>query len=182
LRTRWIATCVAAVALGCVPAADDDGETGNDSGADPSTVTDPDSSSGTTPTTADDSGSSGDVPLVTFNQIQPILDANCIMGVAGQACHTMGGSWATTLYTPDVAYETMLEGDPLQSLLPYITPDSLDDSYLWHKINGTHGPPIGSGLQMPSIDTSVMPAEDPGPLAAGDIELFRNWILSGAPM
>jgi hypothetical protein len=189
-RARWIAACVVVsafgLALGCVPEANDDGETGND----PTTLTDTDPSTGTgtmtmtmtgDPTSADDS-SSGPLPEVTFNaDIMPIMEENCVMGVAGQSCHAMGGSWATTIYTADVAYMTLLEGDPLQSLFPYISPGDLEMSYVWHKINNTQAPPVGTGLPMPSIDTSTMPPTDPGPLPAEDIEMFRLWILQGAP-
>ena len=182
-RTGWIAACAAVsalgLALGCVPAADDDdSETGND----PTTETDPTATGSMSMTTDPDSGSDGPLPDVSFNaDIQPILTANCVMGVAGQACHTMGGSWATTIFTADMAYETMMEGDPLQSLFPYISPNDLEMSYVWHKINNTQAPPVGTGLPMPSIDTSTDPPTDPGPLSADEIELFRVWILQGAP-
>jgi len=186
-RTGWIAASVAAVlALGCVPEADGDDDTTE---TDPTTVTvtatESATDTGTATATATDptaDSSSGDLPPVSFNaDIQPILDENCVMGVAGQACHIMGGSWATTIFTPDVAYMTMLEGDPLQSLFPYIAPNDLEMSYVWHKINNTQAPPVGTGLPMPSIDTSTDPPTDPGLLPAEDIETFRAWILQGAP-
>ena len=188
-RTGWMAACatvsVLGLALGCVPEANDDGETGNDpttNDTDPTTGVDTGTMTMTTDPTVDDSGSSGPLPEVSFNaDIQPILDENCVMGVAGQACHVMGGSWATTIFTPDVAYDTMINGNPLQSLFPYITPMNLEESYVWHKINNTQAPPVGTGLPMPSIDTSTDPPTDPGLLPAEQIELFRAWILQGAP-
>jgi hypothetical protein len=176
------------LALGCVPAADEGEETGNDPTTATITATGSATETGSGSVSADatdasaESGTTEPLPDVSFNaDIQPILDENCVTGVAGQACHTMGGSWATTIFTPDVAYQTMLEGDPLQSLFPYIAPNDPEMSYVWHKINNTQAPPVGTGLPMPSIDTSVEPAMDPGPLPAEDIETFRVWILQGAP-
>src|SRR5262245_45569748 len=110
-----IAAMAAVLALGCVPAADTDDE-GNDSGVDDTMST---MTMTSAPTGTDDSATgmmdeSGTLPMnVSFaTDIQPILDENCVVGVAGQACHQTGGSWFPTIYTADMSYMTLLEGNP----------------------------------------------------------------------
>jgi hypothetical protein len=52
-----------------------------------------------------------------------------------------------------------------------VKPGSLNESYLWHKINGTQAEVHGSGQIMP-----------PGvPLRADELDLFGRWIAAGAP-
>ncbi|HMJ12413.1 MAG TPA: hypothetical protein VK524_13405 [Polyangiaceae bacterium] len=52
-----------------------------------------------------------------------------------------------------------------------VKPGSLNESYLWHKINGTQSEVHGSGQIMP-----------PGvPLRADELDLFGRWIAAGAP-
>lgn len=171
---RCIAALVASIAFGCVPAADDDGETGNDDGSTMMTT-----ASTTATTSADDS--TGEVPMVDYNsEVQPIFDENCVEGIAGTACHQPGGTWATNDLTPANSYDNLLNADPLESLQPFVEPGDPDQSYLWHKINATwSGPPAnGSCCDMPLVDG--MPAMDPGPLSEADKTTIRNWILGGA--
>jgi cytochrome c5 len=52
----------------------------------------------------------------------------------------------------------------------YVTPNDLENSYLWHKINDTADAAGGSGSVMPST----------GALAATDITIIEEWIMSGA--
>lgn len=52
----------------------------------------------------------------------------------------------------------------------YVTPNDLENSYLWHKINDTAASAGGSGSVMPST----------GALAATDITIIEEWIMSGA--
>ena len=52
-----------------------------------------------------------------------------------------------------------------------VKPGSLNESYLWHKINGTQAEVHGTGQIMP-----------PGvPLRPDELELFGRWIAAGAP-
>ena len=177
---RWIAAAAAVLALGCVPAADTNDD-GNDSGVDDTmlTMTAGSDSSSTDPTAAD--GSTGTLPMdVSFSsQIQPILDANCVEGIAGQACHQTGGSWFPTIFTPDMSYATLLEGDPSQSVLPYVTPMDIENSYIWRKLTNTITG-VGRGLPMPSVDTSVSPPEEAPPLPQAEMDLIHAWINEGA--
>lgn len=52
----------------------------------------------------------------------------------------------------------------------YVTPNDLENSYLWHKINDTAASVGGSGSVMPST----------GALSATDITIIEEWIMSGA--
>ncbi len=58
------------------------------------------------------------------------------------------------------------------SLLDKVEPGSTEDSYLWHKINGTQVEAGGSGLTMP---------KDNPPLTPQQMAIIEIWILSGAP-
>jgi hypothetical protein len=52
-----------------------------------------------------------------------------------------------------------------------VTPQDLDDSYLWRKIHGTHLAAGGSGEAMPRGEQ----------LSASDVQILRDWIAAGAP-
>ena len=52
-----------------------------------------------------------------------------------------------------------------------ITPNDPSQSYLWHKINGTHISVGGFGAQMPPIG---------GPLPPATIQMITDWINQGA--
>ena len=52
-----------------------------------------------------------------------------------------------------------------------IRPGSPDDSYLWHKLNGTHLSVGGDGVRMP---------KDEPALSSADLDDIEQWILDGA--
>ena len=58
-----------------------------------------------------------------------------------------------------------------QSLLFFVSAGSHEDSYLWHKVNGSQGSVGGSGTTMPKGAPM---------LAAEDIEKIAIWIDAGA--
>lgn len=60
------------------------------------------------------------------------------------------------------------EDVPTMSL---VEPDSLDDSYMWHKIKGTHVSVGGSGVSMPKGTKTV---------SASEVSDIEQWILDGA--
>ncbi|MCB9675306.1 MAG: hypothetical protein H6737_09335 [Alphaproteobacteria bacterium] len=62
---------------------------------------------------------------------------------------------------------------PSSTGMAYITPGSLEDSYVWHKIEDTHHEVGGDGERMP-LDTA--------PLDADETALLSDWILAGAPL
>ncbi|HET6583546.1 MAG TPA: hypothetical protein VFG69_08860 [Nannocystaceae bacterium] len=179
LRAGWILGLAAIAALGC-PASDDSGDEA--ANTDVSVSADDSGSAGETMTPAD-SGSSGTLPDVDYvTDIQPIWDENCVSGIAGTACHQMGGSWATNDLTPENSYENLLTADALESLQPFVEPGDLDGSYLWHKVNATWmGPPAnGVCCDMPLVDGPIDMPMDPGPLSQADLDKIEAWIVNGA--
>lgn len=54
-----------------------------------------------------------------------------------------------------------------------VRPGDAEQSYLWHKLAGTHLDVGGSGFLMPKPPYST-------PLSEAQIELFRQWIVDGA--
>lgn len=67
----------------------------------------------------------------------------------------------------------LLVGAPAQQLpsMLRVKPGSLQESYLWHKLEGTQAQVGGSGLIMPSTI----------PLNATEKLIFQRWIEAGAP-
>jgi len=110
-------------------------------------------------------GGAGLAPVSFATTIQPKLDEAC-------NCHQtspnliapfslkVGEAYATLVGTPSLQVPTMQR----------VKPGSLNESYLWHKINGTQGAVGGSGLIMPSTI----------PLRPDELVLFERWIASGA--
>ena len=73
---------------------------------------------------------------------------------------------------PGAAYRSLV-GVPAQTAkLQRVRPGSPDESYLVHKLQGTHLDVGGSGLRMPM---------DGAPLTPEQIEIIRAWISAGAP-
>ena len=152
-----------------------DPTTGVDPGTtgDESMTTGDDMGDGTTtddPTTGDaettdgtTGGESSGEPAISFAEtIQPILNANCECHIAGEpAGLSMVDGYANLV---DVA-STEAAG------LDRIEPGVPNDSYLWHKINGTHVEAGGEGNPMPAPD---------GGLAQDLIDTIEQWILDGA--
>jgi hypothetical protein len=59
------------------------------------------------------------------------------------------------------------------SEFPQVTPGSVEASYLWHKVNGTHRSPEvgGTGSRMPLSGA---------PLSEAQLATLRAWIEGGA--
>jgi hypothetical protein len=102
---------------------------------------------------------------VSWGEIEAIIDANCV-----DACHEPGGEDAS-LDMSGNAYLEIYGVASSQSLLYLVEADSHEDSYLWHKVNGSQGSVGGSG--------STMPKGAPM-LSAEDIEKIATWIDAGA--
>jgi hypothetical protein len=114
---------------------------------------------------------------VTFStHIEPVLDSSCAgchdgadVVLPGSMDLSTGNSYASIV---GIMSE---QGNPLGGLgMIRIAPNVPDDSYLLHKINGTHLLSIvgGSGAPMP-LFSPALPAQ-----IRDD---FEEWILSGAP-
>ena len=103
---------------------------------------------------------------VTFVQIQAKLNEAC-------NCHQS----TPILMAPfslkvGEAYGNLVGAASLQlPSMQRVKPGSLEQSYLWHKINDTQLQVGGSGLIMPSNI----------PLRSDEIDLFARWIAAGAP-
>ena len=107
-----------------------------------------------------DSGdSAGDV---TGEDFQAFVDANC----AG--CHTGGGANGGLALDDAVGSTVDVASAGLPSMV-LVSPGSLDDSYLWHKLNDTQIDAGGTGDVMPT--TGVL----------DDLSVVEDWILAGAP-
>ncbi len=102
------------------------------------------------------------------DDVHPIFTINC----AVSGCHTgtnpeqgmnlsAGQTFANVVNVPAMELSTMNR----------VTPDEPDNSYLVHKVQGTHLAVGGSGFQMP-IGRS--------PLTQTEIDLIRVWISDGA--
>lgn len=99
---------------------------------------------------------------------QPVLYASC----AFTACHVDPFlSEELDLETEDDAFAGLVEVPSRQSPLLRVAPGRPSQSYLWHKMQGTHLAVGGSGDRMPQ-------GEDP--LNADKMAQLRAWILEGA--
>lgn len=102
---------------------------------------------------------------VAWAEIQAIFDASCIT-----ACHEPGGS-DPSLDLSRGAYYAIYQVASEQSLLYLVEPGSHEDSYLWHKVNGSQGSVGGGGGRMPKgLD----------PLPPEQVDAIADWIDAGA--
>lgn len=116
---------------------------------------------------ADPSGTD-DSPVDYEMEIQAsIFNVRC-------SCHLQGQSGTMTApfmtLNPGVSRGEIVDQPSMESELLRIEPGCRDNSYLWHKINGTHIDIGGSGDAMPPGDE----------LSADEKELIGRWISSGA--
>lgn len=176
MRLTTLGLVVATLGLGCDgdDAMDDDGgsaagtasSVGGTSGDDAGDATD---------SAADDGDSSGEPidpgPQSHAADIQAIWDEHCVTG-----CHEPDGEWASNDLTD--AYGAIVDMPSGQNqLMLYVSPGSPEDSYLWHKLQGTQLMVNGSGLTMPKGLGDDAPTELT-PLQMAQVE---HWILQGAP-
>jgi len=131
----------------------------------PDETTGPGDSTGAGDSTEGSSGpgeSSGEPPPSFGSDVEPILEANC-------NCH-FDGAPAELSFTD--AYANLVNVASTEAAgLDRVEPGVLDDSYLWHKLSGTHIAAGGSGDPMPAPT---------GGLAAGSLAVIEAWISGGA--
>ena len=121
---------------------------------------------GTTSETTTDGTTSTSGDAVDYEgDIQPIWDANCVVG-----CHTAGGSKPDLPLGPGMSHAALVGAQSVQTSLKIVEPGDVDNSYLWHKLNGTQGDVGGSGLSMPFGAS----------LSGTDLATIESWIASGA--
>jgi hypothetical protein len=159
------------IVLACVLVSGCGGDDGMEMAADASTSADPSTglSSDDSSTAIDGSSSSGEpLPEVDYEtDIQPLFNANC-------TCHLQGASGMMTApfmtLNPGMSHAQLVGVAAEQTDLDRVTPNDLEASYLWHKLQGTHMDVGGTGTRMPAT----------GPLPDEELELVRAWILQGA--
>ena len=140
---------------------------GGDSGEDSGTTTGTESTGAVGQTTISTTGSSDPLPTGAISHathIQPIWDARC-----GGACH-LGNASLGDLSVVD-GYAAMVDVDSMDVPgMLLVAPGDLDESYLWHKLEGTHIEAGGAGLEMPKGQA----------LSDSKRSLVEAWILGGA--
>jgi hypothetical protein len=97
--------------------------------------------------------------------VQPLFDLAC-------NCHqTEPVLMAPFSLKPAEAYANLVDRPAMQlASMLLVKPGSLNESYLWHKVNGTQIEVGGTGQIMPSTI----------PLDAGQLGVIERWIASGA--
>jgi hypothetical protein len=105
---------------------------------------------------------------VTLEDVQPVFSGNCAFsGCHAGASPAQGmnlGAGQTSSNVVNVASREL-------PTMNRVTPNQPDNSYLVHKIQGTHVDVGGSGSRMP-LGRS--------PLSRDEIDLIRAWIEGGA--
>lgn len=105
--------------------------------------------------------------LVSFaGEIVPTLRAQCA------TCHMTGEEPGGMKLYPSAAYQSLVQVPSVSSPLLRVAPGKPQDSYLLHKLQGTHLEVSGAGVQMPFGQP---------PLSEETLRLIRQWIEQGAP-
>lgn len=124
---------------------------------------------------------SGDAPPVRGTSgpsyattVGPIFEMQCTVG-----CHEQGGALGGPGgFDPNVkmdlsaaaGYATLTAGKSAQATDMWIVGETVEDSYLWHKLNDTHLTVGGSGAKMPIT----------GEITEADLTVIQAWIEGGA--
>lgn len=103
---------------------------------------------------------------ITWSEISAMIDDTCVAG-----CHEPGGT-DESLDLSGNAYLSLYLVVAEQSSLFLVDPGSHEDSYLWHKLNGSQGSVGGMGGRMP---------RDAEPWPPALIDGVAAWIDDGAP-
>lgn len=103
---------------------------------------------------------------VSFQKdIVPVLRQQCA------SCHMTGSEPGGLKLYPSAAYESVVGQSSDVSSLKLVEPGHPDESYLLHKLKGTHFDVGGGGARMP---------QGSAPLSEDLIEDFELWILQGS--
>ncbi len=113
---------------------------------------------------ADDGGDE----VTLSGDVQPIFTGNCAL----TGCHAGSSPEEGMSLGEGQTFSNVVNVAARQLLtMNRVTPNQPDNSYLVHKVQGTHLAAGGSGSQMP---------EGLSPLLQSDIDLIREWIQAGA--
>lgn len=108
----------------------------------------------------------GGSEAVSFaKEIAPLLKQRCAV------CHVTGQEPGMMSLVPTKAYASLVGQKSVQSDMQRVEPGKPDESYLLHKLAGSHLDTGGEGLQMPFAAP---------PLAEAQQDLIRRWIEEGA--
>lgn len=124
-----------------------------------------------TQTGSTETETTGDAPPDFDTEIQPILESTCL-------CHfsaTPGGDMTAPYLNFNAGFGVaeLVDVDSVQvPSMKRVTPGDIDNSYLVHKLRGTH---LDHGAP---VDSDPMPPL--GPLPEDDIARIEAWIVGGA--
>jgi hypothetical protein len=114
----------------------------------------------------DDTADTG--PPTLTDDIQPIFDRSC--AVAG--CHIGTSPGGNMLLIPERAFSELVGATSTDvPTMLRVRPTAPDESFLLHKVAGTHATVGGTGDPMPPT----------AGLGEEEVELIREWIETGAP-
>lgn len=109
-------------------------------------------------------------PAVSLSgQIQPLFDQRCV------ACHLYGAAQADLVLEEGDAHANLVGVKSTQSSLLRVAPGAPEQSYLLHKLRGTHASVGGTGVRMPFGDIEA------DPLPPEEETMIKAWIEQGAP-
>ena len=117
--------------------------------------------------TATSSSAAGTEAVSFSRDLVPVLKTRCA------ACHLTGTEAGNMALHPRAAY-TSLVGVPSVEVpgMSRVEPGSPAESYLVHKLEGSHLDAGGNGVRMPLNEP---------PLDADTLSRFRRWVEAGAP-
>lgn len=98
--------------------------------------------------------------------VVPLLQQHCV------SCHVTGEELGGLGLAPPLAYEQLVNTLSQQSSMVRVKPGAPEDSYLLHKLTGTHLDQGGTGTRMP---------QGFPPLTDAQVDLISQWIAQGAP-
>lgn len=112
-------------------------------------------------------GSAAAEPVSFSNDVQPILNSQCVY------CHVTGAENGGLNLGRRHAHAALMS-ESTEAPMPRVTPGDPDQSYLIHKLRGTHLEVGGNGSAMPVYDP-------PKPFPAAQLDLIERWVGEGAP-
>ncbi len=97
-------------------------------------------------------------------ELQRFLEERCAEG-----CHEPEGFNGHLFLGEDYGQDEFVEVASRQAPLLLVTPGNLDESYLWHKVQGTHREVGGEGERMPYAGSMLSDAE---------LDVIQRYILA----
>jgi hypothetical protein len=133
----------------------------------------PGTDTGTDPTAGGEDTEIGEVFFA--GDIQPLFDEHCVTD-----CHEPGGMELANVMLDGNAYDRIVDQFPATATKPYIKPGEPENSYLMHKLDGTHTLDESFGGCGCSGAGATMPLNQLQ-LDQHTRNVVRAWIDQGAP-